>query len=193
MKNIIILIGPMCAGKSTIAPLLSQKMKMPRYEMDELRWKYYRENGYDDELSKQIAQEQGMEALFAYWKPFEVDAVERVVEDYDNCVIDFGAGHSVYEDEDHFNRVYTALQKCAHVILILPTADEEVSTKILNQRLTTLLEHEVGKAEPAVLETNRYFIQHPSNYQLATMTIYTQNQTPEETCQIIISRIKETE
>ena len=193
MKNIIILIGPMCAGKSTIAPLLAQKVNLPRYEMDELRWKYYRENGYDVDTSNRLVEEQGMEALFAYWKPFEVDAVERVVEDYDNCVIDFGAGHSVYENEDHFKRVAAALQRCAHVILILPTADEEESTEILNKRLTTLLEHEVGKAEPAVLELNKYFIQHPSNHQLATMTVYTQNKTPEETCLTIISKMKEIE
>jgi adenylylsulfate kinase-like enzyme len=33
----IVFIGPMCAGKSTIASLLAEKLELPRLEMDELR------------------------------------------------------------------------------------------------------------------------------------------------------------
>ena len=49
MKPEIILIGPIGSGKTTVAELLSIKTGLPRRSMDELRWKYYDEIGYDRE------------------------------------------------------------------------------------------------------------------------------------------------
>lgn len=44
----IILIGPMSAGKSTIGKLLAEKLGIPQYSVDDVRWDYYREIGYDE-------------------------------------------------------------------------------------------------------------------------------------------------
>ncbi|MCG8325314.1 MAG: hypothetical protein MI673_07335, partial [Thiotrichales bacterium] len=102
----IALIGPMCAGKSSIAKLLARRLKRPRVEADELRWDYYEEIGYDHDKVKQIMTEGGgYQEMFAYWKPFEVHLVERILMDHPGAVVDFGAGHSVHEDAEHFQRV----------------------------------------------------------------------------------------
>ena len=53
MKSEIILIGPIGSGKSTISELISIKTGLPRRSMDELRWKYYDEIGYDRDLAWQ--------------------------------------------------------------------------------------------------------------------------------------------
>ena len=50
-KTNIILIGPSGAGKSTVSKLLSEKLKLPTLELDELRWAYHDEIGYDKELA----------------------------------------------------------------------------------------------------------------------------------------------
>jgi shikimate kinase len=111
----IILIGAICAGKSTIAQMLSEQLKIPRYELDENRWRIYKEIGYDEQQASKVAKAEGITGIIRYWKPFEAYAVERVLATQSNCVIDFGAGHSVYEDQALFQRVEHALKPFPHV------------------------------------------------------------------------------
>ncbi len=192
MKNIIILIGPMCVGKSTIAKLLSSMLSIPRFELDDVRQRFYTEIGYSESLASRIVGEEGMDELIQYWKPFEAYAVERAIDEFENCVVDFGAGHSVYEDPELFARVEKALEPIKHVILILPSPDIDRSVKVVNQRFSEMLIKDVGKVDPELLSLNEYFARHPSNAKLAKKTIYTEGQKVEETCQEIIKWIRET-
>jgi shikimate kinase len=186
----IILIGPLCAGKSSTSRLLAERLGIERYELDELRWDYYREIGYDEETASMLENgPEGLPGLSRYWKPFEAHAVERVLSDYKNCVIDFGAGHSVYEDEALFARVQQALSPFEHVILLLPSPDLDDSIAIVNSRLSRLLEQVAGKVNPVALQLNETFVKHPSNQRLAKMTIYTLDRTPEEVCNEIVQKI----
>jgi shikimate kinase len=103
LKSTIILIGPMSAGKSTMAKLLAEKLDLPRFELDQERWDYYDEIGYDKAAVSEIARsDQGMLGLLRYWKPFEAHAVARMLAEHNDCIIDFGAGHSVYEEPQLF-------------------------------------------------------------------------------------------
>lgn len=191
MRNTIILIGPMMAGKSTVGRLLSERLGLPQIVLDDVRWDYFNEIGYDEEETRQIVAEQGMAGLLAYWKPFEVHAVERVLADHDNCVIDFGAGYTVQEDKELFGRVEAALAPYEHVILLLPTPDLEKSIEILNTRMAALL-REVGQPEeriPEVLKANEGFVNLPYNGRLAKRIVYTEGKTPEETCDEIVGAI----
>ncbi len=190
MKSIIILIGPMSAGKSTLAKLLAKRLKVKRIELDDVRQRFYGEIGYDEGYASRIVGELGMMGLINYWKPFEAHAVERAIQEYDNCVLDFGAGHSVYQDQELFSRVQKALQPIRHVILILPSPDLDQSTLIVNQRFSDLLIHEVGKIDSELLELNQLFVHHPSNHLLAKKTIYTDGKTPGVVCQEIIDWVQ---
>ena len=187
----IILIGPMSAGKSTIAKLLAEKLHLPCYCVDDERWEYYKEIGYDEKLAAQLAKsEQGMMGLIEYWKPFEAHTVERVLADHSGCIIDFGAGHSVYEDESLFSRVQRAMSPYPNVILLLPSTDLDESTRILNERLGQLLLREVGTIDPRLFGLNEHFVKHSSNHMLAKIVIYTNNKTPDETCAEILQRLE---
>jgi shikimate kinase len=178
----IVLIGPIGAGKSTLGNLLAAALGLPRCSLDDVRFRYYGEIGYDESVAKARYQSEGFWGLYRYWKPFEAHAVERVLEDHPNSVIDFGAGHSVYEDDALFARVKRAMAPCRHVVLILPSPSLDTSLKVLRERrpsLTTI--------EPDI---NEHFIRHPSNHELATFTVYTEGGLPEDTCARILGRIQ---
>ncbi|WP_199194367.1 hypothetical protein [Pleurocapsa sp. CCALA 161] len=102
MLSDVILIGPMNAGKSTIGKLLANYFGIPQCSMDDWRWQYYQEIGYNENLAKQKQQLEGFWGVQQYWKSFEAYAVERLLTDQHNCIIDFGAGHSVYDDNHLF-------------------------------------------------------------------------------------------
>ncbi|MCJ7717927.1 MAG: hypothetical protein MUO54_15605 [Anaerolineales bacterium] len=188
--SIIILIGPMSAGKSTIAKLLSSKLSIPRYELDDVRQRFYTEIGYSERLASKIVGEEGMKGLIHYWKPFEAYAVERAVAEFENCVVDFGAGHSVYENPKLFSRVEKVLKPVENVIQILPSPDLDRSVEIVNKRFADLLISEVGKIDNELLQLNEYFVRHPSNHLLAKKTIYTENKKTDEIADEIISWVQ---
>ncbi len=153
--------------------------------MDEYRWNYYREIGYDEELAKHKRETEGFWGIYQYWKPFEAHTVERFLSEHKDCVIDFGAGHSVYEDDFLFQRVQQILMPYANVILLLPAADLNESIQILNERNDYVSD---GK-----LNINEHFVRHPSNYELAKFTVYTKAKTPEETCNEILQLVSATQ
>jgi hypothetical protein len=181
MKSDIILIGAIGAGKSTVGSLLAKRLNIPQYSMDDLRLGYYKEIGYDEELAKHKRESEGFWGIYQYWKPFEVYAVERILSDYDHCVMDFGAGHSVYEDDALFQRVQKVLAPYSNVILLMPSPDRDESVQILNQR-----NEYVSDDQPNI---NEHFVKHPSNDRLATFTVYTTGKTPKDTCEEILNWI----
>ena len=67
MRSEIVLIGPPMAGKSTIGKLLAQAQGISQVSLDNLRWSYYREIGFNDALAQEIRQKGGFIAIVAYW------------------------------------------------------------------------------------------------------------------------------
>ena len=137
-----------------------------------------------------IVGEEGVEGLIHYWKPFEAYAVERAIAEFENCVVDFGAGHSVYEEQGLFSRVEKALKPVKNVIQILPSPDLDRSVEIVNQRFSELMIREVGKIDPELLQLNEHFVRHPSNHLLAKKTIYNEDKKPAEIADEIINWIQ---
>jgi shikimate kinase len=174
----VILIGPMHAGKSTVAKLLAERWGVRRVCMDHVRFEYYREIGYEQARAEALHKSGGFAAMVAYWKPFEAHAVERLLADVagERCVIDFGAGHSVYEDPALFARVQAALAPYP-VVLLLPSPDPQESIEILRRRRDEA--HPEMRGSPT--DVNEHFVRHPSNRLLAKFTVYTRDHTPDQT------------
>jgi shikimate kinase len=186
MARPLILIGPMHAGKSTIAALLAERFGVPRICMDHVRWDYYKEIGYTEADQKAAYDRGGFAGMVAYWKPFEAHAVERLLADHANerCVIDFGAGHSVYDDPVLFERVRMAMVPYP-VVLLLPSPKVDESIAILRARRDERHPEQAGRPT----DVNEHFLRHASNAQLAKITIYTGNQTPGETVDDVVKAV----
>jgi adenylate kinase family enzyme len=182
----LVLIGPSGSGKSTLANLLGEALKIPSLDLDDLRMTYYAEIGYDHEYAEKLQQEQGVEAMLAYWKPFEIHSVERMIEDCPSAhVLAFGAGQSVYDDPGFAERVRRALSP-AVVVLLLPSPDVEESLSILAERVRQVVPDLPDEVFRSLDEMNRYFLEHPANAALADHTVYTKDRTAGETCQEIL-------
>lgn len=96
-------------------------------------------------------------------------------------MIDFGAGHSVYEDTSLFHRVQKVLEFYPNIVLLLPSPDLDESLRILNER-----NEYVPDGSPNI---NEHFLRHSSNYILAKFTVYTKEKTPQETCHEILKLV----
>jgi shikimate kinase len=178
----IVLIGPIGAGKSTVGKLLAERLSLPQVAMDTVRFGYYKEIGYDEALADEIGRRDGFAGKYRYWKPFEIYAVERVLREHRGCVIDFGGGHSVYEDDDLFERAQRALAPFANVVLLLPSPDLDESVRVLRERRGSAI---IDRG----LDFDEHFVKHHSNHDLATLTVYTKDQTPDQTCDEILRRL----
>jgi shikimate kinase len=181
-KNEIILIGPIGSGKSTVADLLSLKTGWPRRSLDEMRWQYYDELGYDRGLARQIRSNEGFWGLYRYWKPFELHAAKRLLEDFHDCIFDFGGGQTDYEDEAQRAQIRELLAPYSHVILLLPSPDPDESIRILNDR------NEYDSDDQRAV--NEHLVRHHSHHDLAKLTIYTKNKDPEQICDEILAWVK---
>jgi shikimate kinase len=175
----VVLIGPVGVGKSTVGGLLADRLGWPHVSMDAVCFAYYAEIGHDRSSSKRRRQPDGFKDLYDSWKPFEAHAVERLLADHSDAVVDLGGGHSVQEDPALFARVHATLHPVRNVVLLLPSPSLEESVRILTERA----------APPAGFDWHRHFVTHPSNRALAKLIVYTAGQTPEQTCDAVYERL----
>jgi shikimate kinase len=182
MNSEIILIGPIGSGKTTVAELLFVNTMLPHRSMDLLRWKYFEEIGYDRHIANEKFNETGFWGLYNYWKPFEAHAVKRLLEDFTECIFDFGGSQSVYEDDVLFEQVCGLLEPYPHIVLLMPTPDKDESIRILHDRNDYVSDDQFA--------VNEHFIRHHSNYDLAKHIVYTDGKTPEETSDEVLQLVK---
>lgn len=164
----IILIGPSGAGKSTTAEELHKITNMPRLCLDSIANRA-RDTGFRRKFKN--ADE------FNYYMISEV--LRKAKDENLYGIVDFGAGHSVYDDEEIFERVRQLLKPFKNIVLLLPDEDTEKSLSIMERRST------------GDTRENRKFIESSCNAELATMTIYGNNRQPSEIAEEIIFAIKQ--
>lgn len=105
--------------------------------------------------------------------------LEKTITNNQYGIVDFGAGHSVYDDKEIFEDVKSILKPFLNVVLLLSSDDEEESLTIMNKRST-------GNTTD-----NKKFLESHCNRELATMIIYENNRTAVEVSDEILSRIEE--
>lgn len=182
----IILTGPPFAGKSTVGKLLAEKLALPQASLDDLRWAYFREIGYDDALAKELREKGGFLSLVSYWCLFNTHAIERALVEHPNCVIDCGGGPIVFESAPQRERIRALFAPYQNVVRLLPSPNLQRSVTVLRERGS----HLIGINEQG-FDWASFFVYHEDNKSLAKHHVYTDGKTPEEASIEILAFVSE--
>lgn len=185
-KTGVIIIGPVGAGKSTQGALVAKAMNKPSLSLDGVANSYYEANGFSMSCYQNAKKTHGLLEAYRQWWPSLAYAAQQVVKDYPDSVIDFGAGHSHYEDSHLFDAVKKALSDYAHVVLLLPSADLDHSVSVLRERCLQQRGRDWVHDGYDFIE---HWVKDDCNHHLATLTVYTEGKTPEETRDEILQKI----
>lgn len=175
LSNSIIFIGPMCSLKSSTSNMMSRILNMSRISLDntETLKEYY------DKKSE-----------FKDVKDFEFYLTSSVLTNLKKpAIIDFGAGHSVYEDPIMFYEFQKLMSRFSNVVYMIPSLDKEESIQILNERLLD----RNSKITTEFFEANRHFVNIPCNEEVSTIREVTSRKDTQEICDEIISKIQNKE
>lgn len=186
-KTGIVLIGSVCAGKSTQGKLVAEAIGKKSISLDNIAHQYYETVGFNRSQFEKTNKKYGFLEAYRQLKPFEAYAAQQVLQDYPDCVIDFGAGHSYYEDKSLFESVKQAAFGYSNIILLLPSPNLDRSVLILRQRS---IQQRGWNWISDGCDFIEDWVKGNCNQYLATMTIYTEDKTPEETRDEILQKIE---
>lgn len=127
---------------------------------------------------------------FSHSKEFEFYLTASVLTDLKKpSVIDFGAGHSIYENPIMFFEMKKLITRFSNVIFLIPSEDKKKSIEILNERIN----RRDGNIPNATADSRRFIERSNLNSQLASITIYTQGKTSLEITEELIVRTNQKE
>ena len=178
----VVLIGPVCVGKTTLLPLLAARLGRPSVDLDDVAEPYYEEVGRDREALNLIGAQRGDIGAYLWWQEAHPHAVRRVLEDHPDAVIALGAGHTTYTDLNLFEEVRSLLEPCA-TVLLLPSPDNEENLRLLRQRAIALNGMDWVMDGVDILEQ---WVAGEQNRVLASVTIYTEGRTPDELAEQVV-------
>jgi len=184
----IVFIGPVCAGKSTLAALVADALGSANVDLDEVE----RERGWYAEAGMSIEEMfarggvVGIVQATTEWEPTLLRVAERVLHEYPDAVISFGAGHSHYRDDALFARVRAALAD-RFVVFVLPDPDPAVSVTELRKRSVADRDADWIYGDFDFMD---HWVRDACNHELADYVLYTRGRTPEECAAEIVSLAK---
>ena len=177
------LVGPPATGKTTLGEILAARLQCPFVDLDAVGGRYYAEAGWS--IAKLIERITAVGRLAAEieWEPARAHAVARVVADHPDGVIALGAGHTSYTDPGLRETVRTVLENCPDVVHILPSPDRDLSLSVLRERCIA------SKGGPWIADGHDFlaaWLDDPVPNQVATRTVYTASQTPDQTVESLL-------
>lgn len=176
MKEII-LIGPVAVGKTTTAKLLSEKLNIPKISIDDLRFDYYKEIGYSDAHMNLLLDKAGVMAIYQYGKIFDSYSIERVLEDHQDCIFDFGGGNNACGYSFDAERIIKALKPYKNVVLLFPCPDKDEALEFVYNR------REIKETHKELIE---FLVKDESIFKLAKHIVFTKGKSTEEVCDEVL-------
>jgi hypothetical protein len=179
-----VLLGPVCAGKSTVGALLAGRLGVPHLELDELANPYYEAApGFDGKEFDRLVASEGFLTAYRYFEPALPYAIERFVEEHSDAVLDLGAGHTSYLDRRLYPRAVEALSPFRRKILLLPAKDERVAIDVLRARAQDSRQMDWIFDGFDFID---FWVRDDQNRMLADVVLYTEDESPTETAARIL-------
>jgi hypothetical protein len=179
----MVLVGPAATGKSTLGELVAARLQRPFLDLDAVAGPYYTEAGWSIARLIERITAVGRLAAEIEWEPARAHAVARVIDDHPDTVIALGVGHTSYTDPELRGRVRTVLERCPDVVHILPSPDRDQSLSVLRERCIA------SKGGPWIVDGHDFlaaWLDDPTPGQVATRTVYTLGQTPDQTVERLL-------
>jgi hypothetical protein len=183
MKLPILILGPMCSGKTTVSKLLSKRLGLPRYPLDSLRWYYYAKGGMDFNKDDEL-KTGDFGILIKSRKPYDLLAIKNAIKDFPHGIIDFGATNSFWKDRNELEQVLEIVKNIENIFLLLPNEDVDRNTEVLNSRLE---KRDKSKDIERLKAINKEMIECKSQLKIAKFIIYTEGKTPDRIVNEIIA------
>jgi hypothetical protein len=117
-------------------------------------------------------------AIYQYGKIFEAYTIEKILENHQNCIFDFGGGATLSGISFEFDRIKRALEPYENIILLIPSTNKEESLKFIYNR------RNINPSSRVLIE---HLVYDDSHYKLAKHTIFVKDKTPEEICDEVIA------
>lgn len=169
-------MGPIGAGKSTQAELLSNALGQPRCCYDDVKQSYWSKIGLNQKTAQTIEKESGLYAMLSYMNEFKSKILNSIIDDHPGHIIDLGGSAQCFDEPEQVARAQQAFNPIPDIFLLLPSQD-------LATNITSL----PGLKEDYPI--NAYLIMHPTNQLFAKKTVYTLGKTAEQTMLEIIDMI----
>ena len=139
---------------------------------------------------EQLARYYSQRDKFSSSKEFEFYLTSSVLTDLKKpAVIDFGAGHSIYENPIMFFEMKKLIRKFLNVVFLIPSEDKEKAMELLNKRINK----RDGTTTEVTADNKRFIERSNLNSQLASIIMYTQGKTPSEIAEELIVRTNQKE
>lgn len=183
----LVLVGPPGAGKTCCAAHMARETGRTAIEVDARWWPHLRaqpaiaavepaewvvdgdvsparRRAYLQTVRARLVASLGEPMAARALEEAKAGAIVEMVEGTgENAILDFGAGHSIYEHLDLRAAVKAALAR-ARVVLLLPAGDAEAAVATLAARLS-------AQGRPIAPARLRGYVTHPSNLALADATL----------------------
>ena len=174
----VVLIGPVCAGKSTLLPLVAARLGRPAVDLDLVAEPYDEEAGRGRPAFAERAAATSRLQAIEWWQEGHPHAVRRVLADHVGSVIAFGAGHTSYTASALAEEVRIALESSgAYVVLVLPCDDEGRAVEVLRAR------SKANRDRDWIVEGVDFidrWVRDPANAALADLVVHTDGRTADE-------------
>lgn len=169
----IIFIGPIGAGKSTIAKMVAEELSIPSFSLDKEEH-LAASVGYDIERYKRMWKENGLLDAYEYRRSFYDRLVPLFLASHDHGVLDLGGGHPIVPDQAKQEVIRKAFAPYEHIFLLMPTPDPNESIKILRKR------NQLADDEP---DLNTLYFKNGNTvfWEIAKFPVYTEGKTPKQT------------
>ncbi len=172
----MVLIGPAATGKSTLGAIVAASTGRPFVDIDEIGAAYYAEAGWSMDRLRAHVEAVGRVRAEREWEPARAHAVRRAVADHPGAVLSLGAGHSNYTDPALFDEVRKALGVVEHVVLVLPSPDQDRSVAVLRER--SLATKQTGWVTEDGHDFLAEWVRDRGNADLATVILHTDGEDP---------------